>query len=295
MTGESTLTIPDDGGQGRTTLVRLQNYMKAFTKSERKVAETVLSQIENVIYYSVTDLAELAGVGDTTVLRFCRKIGFKGYQDFKLALAKEMVQPVKNLHHELSEEDDPLTIARKVTATNVQVIQETLTIVDPEQLERAVSVLCKAKKIHIYGVGSSGVTALDAKYKFLRIGLPVDAFTDGHIQAMAASTLKKGDVAVGISVSGSTKDTVDSLTLAKETGATVICITHYARSPITRIADIVLLTSARESPLQGGALSSKIAQLHMLEILHTAIALRSKEQTLDFWEKTAKAVLDKLY
>lgn len=276
-------------------LVRIQSFQKALTKSERKVAEVVLTHAENVIYFSVTDLAEQAEVGDTTVLRFCRKIGFKGYQEFKLALAQELVNPVQSLHQEVTDEDSPIVIAQKVTATNVQAIQDTVTLIDPEQLERAVSVLQKAKRIHCYGVGTSGVTALDAKFKFLRIGLPVDAYNDGHIQAMAASTLETGDVAIGISVSGSTKDTVDTLKLAKEAGATVICITQYTRAPITKIADIVLLSAAKETPLQGGALSSKIAQLHVIDILYTALAMRIKNRAIAYREKTAKAVLNKIY
>lgn len=276
-------------------LVRIQSFQKALTKSERKVAEVVLAQAENVIYFSVTDLAEQAAVGDTTVLRFCRKIGFKGYQDFKLALAQELVNPVQSLHQEVTDEDSPIVIAQKVTATNVQAIQDTFTLIDPEQLERAVTVLQKANRIHFYGVGTSGITALDAKFKFLRIGLPVDAYNDGHLQAMAASTLEKGDVAIGISVSGSTKDTVDTLKLAKEAGATVICITQYTRAPITKIADIVLLSAAKEAPLQGGALSSKIAQLHVIDILYTALAMGIKDKAIDYRKRTAKAVLNKIY
>lgn len=295
MYNNSDTIFPRNAETQPTTILRMQNFMKAFTKAERKVAETVLSQLENTIYYSVTDLSEQAGVGETTVLRFCRKIGFKGYQEFKLALAKELVHPVKSLHQEVTEADDPIVIAQKVTATNIQAIQATLGTLDPKQLERAVDLLTEANRIHFYGAGTSGVTAIDAKYKFLRIGLPIDTYTDAHVQAMAATTLKKGDVAVGISVSGSTKDTVDSLTLAKESGAAVICITHYARSPITKIANVVLLTAAKESPLQGGALSSKIAQLHVVDILHTAIAMRIRDKALHYKEKTAKAVLNKIY
>jgi len=282
-------------GQTVSTLINLQSLWQTLTKSERKVAEIVLSQPENVIYFSVTDLAEKAGVGETTALRFCRKIGFKGYQDFKLALAKEVISPIKNLHEEINDEDLPIAIARKVTETNTRAIQDTFSILNAEQLDAAVHALQQARNIHFYGVGSSGVTALDAKYKFLRIGLFVDAFTDSHIQAMAATTLAKGDVAVGISVSGSTKDTVDSLTLAKESGATIICITHHARSPITRMADIVLLIAGKEGPLHGGALSSKIAQLHVIDILCTALSMNIKDRALEYKEKTAKAVINKIY
>lgn len=287
--------LTNNEGQTGSTLIRLQSLFLALTKSERKVAEIVLTQSEKVIYFSVTDLAEKAGVGETTALRFCRKIGFKGYQEFKLALAKELVSPIKNLHEEINDEDSPIAIARKVTETNTRALRDTLSILNNEQLDAAVNALLQARNIHFYGVGASGMTALDAKYKFLRIGLSVDAFNDSHMQAMAATTLARGDVAVGISVSGSTKDTVDSLTLAKEAGATIICITHHARSPITRTADIVLLMAGKEGPLQGGALTSKIAQLHVIDILCTALSMNIKDKALEYKEKTAKAVINKIY
>lgn len=287
--------LTNNEGQTGSTLIRLQSLFLALTKSERKVAEIVITQSEKVIYFSVTDLAEKAGVGETTALRFCRKIGFKGYQEFKLALAKELVSPIKNLHEEINDEDSPIAIARKVTETNTRALRDTLSILNNEQLDAAVNALLQARNIHFYGVGASGMTALDAKYKFLRIGLSVDAFNDSHMQAMAATTLARGDVAVGISVSGSTKDTVDSLTLAKEAGATIICITHHARSPITRRADIVLLMAGKEGPLQGGALTSKIAQLHVIDILCTALSMNIKDKALEYKEKTAKAVINKIY
>jgi DNA-binding MurR/RpiR family transcriptional regulator len=276
-------------------LLHLNSYLKAITKSERKVADVVLAQSDNVIYYSVTDLAEKAGVGETTVLRFCRKIGFKGYQEFKLALAKELVHPLKNLYQEANDEDSPSSIAQKVTETNLSAIRDTLSILDAEQLAKTVKAITSARRIHFYGVGSSGVTALDAKFKFLRIGLAVDAFLDSHLQAMAATTLNSDDVAVGISVSGSTKDTLDALSFAKEAGAKIISITHYSRSPITKLSDWILLISAKEGPLQGGALSSKIAQLHLIDILCTATSMAMKTRALEFKEKTAKAVINKIY
>lgn len=290
-------TAGASGGAAKTnaTLLGIQSLRPSFTKSEQKVAEIVLSQTESVIYSSVIDLAEKADVGETTVLRFCRKIGFRSYQEFKLALAQELVHPVKNLHGEVTEEDSLATIAQKVTATNVQAVGDTSSLIDPIELERCVDLLQAANTIHFYGVGTSGVTAQDAKYTCLRLGLKVDAFYEAHLQAMAAATLGPGDVAVGISVSGSTKDTIDSLKVAKEAGATVLCITHYRRSPITNVADITLLTAAKEGPLQGGSLAAKIAQLHVIDILCTALAMRIKEKALTYKEKTAKAVLDKKY
>ncbi|MGG1658514.1 MurR/RpiR family transcriptional regulator [Brevibacillus sp. NRS-1366] len=282
-------------GQKTNTLLQIQSLLPSFTKSEQKVAGVVLQQTESVIYSSVIDLAEKTGVGETTVLRFCRKIGFRGYQEFKLALAQELVNPVKNLYDRVAENDSPGMIAQKVTSTNKQAIEATSSLLDEGDLERCVELLHKANTIHFYGVGTSAVTAQDAKYTCLRIGLRVDAFNESHLQAMAAATLGPGDVAVGLSVSGSTKDTIDSLKVAKQAGATVICITHYRRSPITNVADITLLTAAQEGPLQGGSLAAKIAQLHVLDVICTALALRNKEKALIYKERTAKAVLGRKY
>ncbi|RED22814.1 RpiR family transcriptional regulator [Brevibacillus brevis] len=277
------------------TLLHIQSLLPSFTKSEQKVAHIVLQQTDSVIYSSVIDLAEKAGVGETTVLRFCRKIGFHGYQEFKLALAQEMVNPVKNLHGEVGEDDSLDIITHKVTAANQQAIGDTSALFQIEQLERCVDLLQKASTIHFYGVGTSAVTAQDAKYTFLRIGLRVDAFNESHLQAMAAATLGPGDVAIGLSVSGSTKDTIDSLKVAKQAGATCICLTHYRRSPITNVADITLLTAAQEGPLQGGSLAAKIAQLHVLDVISTTITMRNKEKALLYKERTAKAVLERKY
>lgn len=277
------------------TLLQIQSLTPSFTKSEQKVASIVLQQTDSVIYYSVIDLAEKAGVGETTVLRFCRKIGFRGYQEFKLALAQELVTPAKNLHGEVGEHDTPDIIAQKVTATNHQAISDTSALLDGEQIERCVELLQKAGTIHFYGVGTSAVTAQDAKYAFMRIGLRVDAMSESHLQAMAAATLGPGDVAIGLSVSGSTKDTIDSLKVAKQAGATTICMTHYRRSPITNVADMTLLTAAQEGPLQGGSLAAKIAQLHVLDVICTTLAMLTKEKALLYKERTAKAVLERKY
>lgn len=275
--------------------IKISSYVKSLTKSEKKVALYVLDHFEDILNMSVTDLAEQANVGETTVLRFCRKLDFKGYQEFKLALAKSTVHPLANLHSQLTESDPFQVMLQKVNASNVQAVQETTGMVDAKELNRAVELILNSRKIHVYGAGVSGVTALDAKSRFMRIGLSVDAFLDAHQQAMAATTLSENDLAIGFSVSGSTKDTVDALRIAKENGAKIIAGTHFARSPVTKMADVVLLHGGRETPLQGGSLAAKIAQLHAVDLLYTGVALRMKEKALYFREKAAKAVADKAY
>lgn len=274
---------------------RIRSEYSSLPPSEKKVADYVLDNPENIIYLSVSELADKVDVSDSTIIRFCKNVGFKGYQEFKLFVAQDLVVPIENINEDIQMDDDLETVVNKIAYTNKQAIEETLSITDLEALKKAIEAIVKAKKLEFYGVGASGITGFDAKYKFLRIGKDVDCYTDAHLQAMSASTLSKEDVVVGVSHSGSTKDVVDSCRIAHEAGATVICITGHNRSPITKVADIKLLTATRERPLASGALRSKIAQLHVLDMLFTGVALQIKDQTMEYTEKTAKAVLDKLY
>nr|WP_222927628.1 MurR/RpiR family transcriptional regulator [Biomaibacter acetigenes] len=218
-----------------------------------------------------------------------------GFQELKLNMAKDIVEPETSIHESISYDDSIPILVQKITNENMMTLSNTVKLLSMDALEKAVDLIINADKIEFFGVGASGYTALDAKYKFLRLGLKVDANLDAHIQAISAVNLGERDVAVGISFSGSTKDTVETCRLAKNSGAKVICITNYARSPITSVADIVLLTAAKETPLRSGALTSKIAQLHLLDILYTAVAIKMRDKALQGLNKTAKAVLDKLY
>nr|WP_246565631.1 MurR/RpiR family transcriptional regulator [Paenibacillus faecis] len=277
------------------TLLSIRSHLNGLTKTEQKVAHFILDHAQDVIYHSVTELAERADVGETTVLRFCRKLKFQGFQDFKLSLAQDLVKPSDRLYNEVTEEDDASTLNRKVISMHIGALEQTSELVNSEQLEQAIALLHQADNINFFGVGSSGLTALQAAHSFSRIGKRSQAKTDTHFQAMAASLMRPGDVAVGISISGSTKDTIETLSLAKKAGAKIIVITSNARSPITKLADIVLLMVARENPLQGSSFSAKISQLVIVDILNVGVTLKIKEEALKFREVTAKAISDKLY
>jgi DNA-binding MurR/RpiR family transcriptional regulator len=280
------------------TLLSIRSHLNALTKTEAVVAQYVLDHPDEVIYLSVTDVAKQADVGETTVLRFCRKLGFRGFQDFKLLLAQDLVQlvqPLGHTHEEVNADDDPSTISQKIIALHNRILENTGRLLDGNKLGQAIELLVAAETIHFYGVGSSGLTALQAAHSFSRIGKRCDAKQDTHFQAMAASLLTKKDVAIGISISGSTKDTIENLRLAKEAGAKVICITQHALSPITKLADVDLLMAARENPLQGSSLSAKISQLTVIDILCTGLSLRLQETAHASRVRTAKAVSEKLY
>ncbi|WP_334075707.1 MULTISPECIES: MurR/RpiR family transcriptional regulator [Paenibacillus] len=273
-------------------LAEINSFYPSLTKAEQKVALRVLEHANEVLYSSITEFAEASGVGETTVIRFCRKIRFKGYQEFRLALAQS--QTLKKME-EFRQEDHEVDFVERLCSHAVRILQVSLSLIDRNHLEQAIDTLDKARLIQFFGVGSSGITALDAKNRFLRIGRRSEVASDSHIQAMSAVLLEKGDVAVGFSVSGSTKDTNDILAKAKSNGAAVIAVTNYAKSPITGIADIVLLTAAKESPLDGGSMSAKISQMFVIDLLCEGLSLRDSERAKRMKEKTARAVIDKIY
>jgi DNA-binding MurR/RpiR family transcriptional regulator len=277
------------------TLLSIRSHMSGLTKKEQIIAKYILEHAQEVIYQSVTELAERAGVGETTVLRLCRKLKFNGFQDFKLSLAQDLVKPVERLPMEVAEGDDPHTISQKLIASHHQILEQTRELLQSEQLNRAVEALIAARHIDFFGVGSSGFSAMQAAYTFMRMGKNSSFTPDTHFQAMKASLMGPGDVAVGLSVTGSTKDTIDNLTLAKKAGATVIAITSNARSPIVKVADIVLLTVSRENPFQGSSMSSKLSQITVLDILSVAVSQGMKDEAFKNRERTAKAISSKLY
>lgn len=269
---------------------KINSYFPSLTKTEQRVAQSVLDQSENLLFHSITELAEFSGVGETSVIRFCRKIGFKGYQEFRLALAQD--QTYQKLSEPTNEENTEDYTQDVFNHAN-NVLKMSLSLLDRNKLDQAIEVIDKARRILFVGVGASGITCLDAKNRFLRIGRLSDAVSDSHIQAMMAVYLGPEDVAIGFSISGSTIDTNDALLKAKQNGAKVIAVTNYAKSPITGIADIVLLTAGKESPLEGGSMTAKMSQLLMIDFICEGLSRRDKEYTKTMKEKTARAVVDR--
>ena len=276
-------------------LLRITSARELFKPAEAQVAEFVLANAERVMHMSVSEAARDIGVGESTIIRFCRALGYKGYQEFKLRLAQDLVQPVEFIHRNITFQDSAADLCQKVFETNRQAGEQTMRALDPALVEVAARAIAGARRIDIYGVGYSYFSGLDAKLKFVRFGLAADAYGDAHLQVMAAVSLQPGDVAIGISHSGSTRDVVDALGQARKAGATTVAITNYSPSPITRAADIVLLTAAAESPLGGEVLTSRIAQLCVIDALSVAVAVTVGERCLELIKKTSQAVKGKRY
>jgi len=272
----------------------VNSALSGLSKAEQKVAELVLHDPEFVMFASITDVAERAHVGETTVIRVCRKLGYRGYQEFKLALAQHSAIPQEAVGGPIETSDTLETVLRKIAQYNTQTLHDTANMLSPALVKQAADLVQGARRIYIVGVGSSGITALDLQYRLLRIGRQAYCDADSHKAAMMCALATEEDVVIGISASGSTKDVIDALTIAQKNRAAVICVTNHARSPITQLARVALLTAAREAPLEGGAVGTKIAQMHVLDALASVIALNDREFSLQAMELTAEAVVDKL-
>jgi DNA-binding MurR/RpiR family transcriptional regulator len=267
-------------------LARIRIRQSSLGPSTRSVAQFVLDNPGQVVGMSVTELAEATGASDGSVINFCRQLGLSGFQQFKLSLAQETVKPVQFIHEDLQPTDDTAAVCRKMFSAGIQALRDTLSVLDPDAVAAAVKAIKAADRVEIYGIGSSAPIAEDAQYRMLRIGLNVKVVTDSHIQAISASLTGPNVVVLTISHSGATHETLASTRLAKEAGATTIVVTNFANSPLQSFADIKLFTMSRETKFRTEAMTSRIAQLCVLDALVAGIALDDYEHSVLVLQKT---------
>jgi len=271
-------------------LLHIRGTYPALRPAEKRVAQVILSNPREAVHYSITQLAEKAEVSDATVVKFCKRLGYKGYQEFKIMLAQDVAVKPQLIHGEVEPGNDVQTIKEKIFQANISALQETAQVLETEALERAVQALANAGEIHFYGVGASGIVALDAEQKFSRIGLRTSAFLDTHLQIARAVHLREGDVAVCLSFSGETVEIVEALRAAKQAGALTIAITSFSGSTLAREADVLLLTSTQQNLFRSGAIASRLTQLSTIDVLFIAVALVDHERAQEAIEKT-RAIL----
>ena len=252
----------------------------------RALADYVIENPMEVAGLSITQLAEATNVSEGSIINFCRQLGLKGFQQLKLSLAQEVVQPVQFIHEDLQPDDDTRTICRKMFHAGEQALRDTLSVLDPNAISAAVDMIRDAKRIEIYGIGSSAPIAEDAQYRMLRIGLDAKVVVDSHIQAISASRTGPDVVVLTISHSGATHETLAATRLAKEAGAKVIVVTNFASSPIQAFTDLKLFTMSRETKFRTEAMTSRIAQLCVIDALIAALAMRDYDRSADTLRKT---------
>ncbi|MDQ0256390.1 DNA-binding MurR/RpiR family transcriptional regulator [Evansella vedderi] len=274
------------GSLPKLTLLMEQNKT-GFTKSELKVYEYVLKNFKEVIYQSLTEISLACDIGESTVLRFCRKLGFKGYQDFKFALAQELAS------FNNSESDE--TFVDRVKNSMVETIHNTYEIVDHEELQKVIDLIIETDNVIVYAISSSGIAGLDMQNRLMRIGKHIEVITDSHMQVTRSCSVSSNTLIIAISLTGSTKDIVDAVSVAKKNNAKVVAITNYVKSPLTKFSDHLLLTSAKENPLDSGSLISKVSQLFVIDLICTGISIKIYDQAKKNKERVAEEISRKLY
>ena len=257
----------------RFALAAVRGSYRQFSDKEKKIADFILNDPRNIIHLTINQIADELGLAESTVFRFCQRIGFKGFQAFKISLAAEVVAPLKDIHEKIEEGDSVQSVTEKVFRSNIKTLEDTLQIADEEALEKAVKTILNARKIEFFGNGGSAIVAMDGYHKFIRLGLHVTVNLDSHMQLMSASQLGPDDIAIVISHSGSTTDVLDVLRVLKEKNVTIICLTNFAKSPLSKDADIALYTISEETDFRSEALASRIAQLSLIDALFTNLMI----------------------
>lgn len=270
---------------GKGTNVRLRESLNDMTSAERKASEYILLHSQDIINMSITELAQRSQSSESTIVRLCKKLRLRGYQELRVALAQDLASPVKQIHEQVTLEDSSEQIKSKVFQAAAQALIDTESVLSSEHMSECVEWIGNANNIVFFGIGASGVIALDAFYRFSKLGISCSASTEGHSQLNRAIHLNQGDVVIGISHSGRTKDVIKALDVAKNHGAKIIAITQFGHSPITEVADIALFTSSRETAFRSEAMASRIAQSVILDSLFVATSLSRYEVVIRNYEK----------
>ncbi|CAM4331602.1 DNA-binding transcriptional regulator, MurR/RpiR family, contains HTH and SIS domains [Bordetella tumbae] len=276
-------------------LARIQSLLPSMGAASQRIGEFVIRYPAEVVHMSVSEVAERTQCSEGSVVGFCKMLGATGFQQLKIALAQQIVQPVQYIHEDLAAQDSPAQVVSKIFHSNIQTLQETESVLDVEALSAAVELIRGARRVEIYGIGSSAVIAHDAHYRMLRIGLHATAVTDSHVQAISASLTGPEVAVLTISHSGSTHETVLATRLAKEAGARTVCITNFGKSPIQEYADVVLHTISRETRFRTEAMTSRLAQLAIIDTLIACLALSDYDKAVSTLRSTFDVLSNKRY
>ncbi|KFF58511.1 RpiR family transcriptional regulator [Cryobacterium sp. MLB-32] len=277
-------------------LLTLRQALPGLSATETRIAQAVIENPAVVTNRTITQLATDCSTSPGTVARFCQKLGFSGYRDFRIAVAADASREQAQRDRfevadgEINRTDNAEEVVAKIAYQEVLAIEETAKALDLATLDLVSAAISASGRIDVYGFGSSGLTAQDLQQKLYRIGLAATCFSDMHLALASAALQKPGGVAVGISHSGLTIETIHALQTARAAGATTVGITNFPDSPLAEHCDFVLTTQARENRYRSGAMSSRIAQLALVDILFVRIAQSMYDDMTESLRLTYEAV-----
>lgn len=279
----------------RGTLATISDALPKLKGSAQKAAQYILNAPRETINLTITELGVRVGVSEASIVRFAQSLGYSGFHALKIGLAEDIVSPMLLVHEDLTPEDEPASAMQKAMTAGMRSLEDTVRILEMPVLEAAIQVLCRARQIELFASGNSIPLAMDLNFRLTKIGLNSRFSIDPTMQEMYASLTCAEDVAVGISHTGSSKDTVYALELAKQRGACTVAITNHSDSPLTRYADFCLFTSTRVSHFREEEMASNLAALALTEALYVGICVQRSDASIQAVSKTMRATRHRKY
>ena len=273
----------------KNVIILLRENISYLNPAEKAAAEYILDQPEKASRQSVQAIAAEAFVSSAAVIRMCKAIGFNGFKDFRNALTSDIASQnvTMTLDDEDIHKDDTLDeIIQKITKKNIQSLYDTLHMMEPKTIDRCVQLMNQSDHILLFGLGASLIAAQDFYLKLLRINKPCIINEDWHLQLITARNSSKKDLGIIISYSGETNEMIRCAEELKKNGTPILAITRCVSSPISKLADIRLYTTANESLFRSAAMSSRISQLNIIDILYTAYANSEYDYSMKQLQKT---------
>lgn len=272
-------------------LQTISTMLNELNTSEAKVARHVLAKPDEIIHQSISTVAGGAKVSEPTVMRFCRSLGCKGFQDMKLGLAASLAGNTPYVHTSLSKADSTTVVAEKVCQSSANALRVLYSSLNIASVDKAIDAMMKAEKIDIYGSGASGIVALDAQHKLFRTNVPTVAYRDSHLQMMSAASLDANCLALAISYTGRSSNIIKAAEMARQREAVVIGITDE-NSPLAECCDTIINNPNTEDTTLVAPMASRICQLAIIDILTARIALKKGAEVWEHLKKIKEGVSD---
>ncbi len=276
-------------------IVHIGGLLPSLSPAEQRVGRLVMADPADAARRTITDLATAAHTSEATVIRFCRSVGIQGYPQLRIRLAAEAARRIEPPDARVVGGDIPpgadmAQIIATIAFNDARAVEETAEQLDPVVCEQVVAAISGADRVDVYGAGASGFVAADLQSKLHRIGRTACYWPDVHTALSSVALLGRGDVAIGISHSGTTRDVVEFLEVARDRGATTVALTNFPRSPVCALVDHVLTTAARETTYRSGVTASRLAQLTVVDCLFVGVAAHHRTRTRRALEVTAEAL-----
>lgn len=288
--GVSALETADINRIPHGAMLKIRAVYDALKSAERKAVDYILTHPDEISTLTIVQLADEAGCSEATIVRLAKRLGYDGFPALKADFARVEADHDDLPYEGLSRSDPPRTVLHKVMQSTIQALHDTLDVIDEEQYEAALRAILSADKLMFCGLGDAGLVALEAQQRFVRVGKPCLATLDADLQLIYATQLGPGDVLVAISHSGRSRTIVDTVRRAKDSGATVIAITNFPVSPLSKKADIVLLTAVFTKYVTGEVGAKRVTEISILESLSINYAIQRGDSAIAQLQASNRAV-----